>query len=48
MASPFAPIGEVLEALRAGRIIILVDDETRENEGDLAMAAEHVLSLIHI
>jgi len=42
MSSPFAPIGEVLAALGAGQIIILVDDEHRENEGDLAMAAEHV------
>jgi len=39
---PFAPIEKVLEALRAGRMIVLVDDEERENEGDLAMAAEKV------
>jgi 3,4-dihydroxy 2-butanone 4-phosphate synthase/GTP cyclohydrolase II len=31
-----------MEALRAGRMIIVVDDEQRENEGDLVMAAEHV------
>ena len=31
-----------LEAIRAGRMIILVDDEERENEGDLCMAAEQV------
>ncbi len=37
-----APIPEVLDALRAGRMIILVDDPSRENEGDLAMLAEHV------
>ncbi|HOX06782.1 MAG TPA: bifunctional 3,4-dihydroxy-2-butanone-4-phosphate synthase/GTP cyclohydrolase II [Planctomycetota bacterium] len=42
MPTPFAPIEEVLAELRAGRIVILVDDENRENEGDLAMAAEHV------
>ena len=35
-------IPEVLEDLRQGRMIILVDDPGRENEGDLAMFAEHV------
>lgn len=39
---PVAKIEEVLEDLRAGRMIILVDDEDRENEGDLTMAAEKV------
>jgi 3,4-dihydroxy 2-butanone 4-phosphate synthase/GTP cyclohydrolase II len=39
---PFSPIPEMLEELRAGRMIILVDDEDRENEGDLCMAAEKV------
>jgi 3,4-dihydroxy 2-butanone 4-phosphate synthase/GTP cyclohydrolase II len=38
--NPFAPIPEILEDLRAGRMIVLVDDENRENEGDLVMAAE--------
>ncbi len=38
----FAPIEEMLDELRAGRMIILVDDERRENEGDLTMAAEKV------
>ncbi|MGQ9753816.1 MAG: bifunctional 3,4-dihydroxy-2-butanone-4-phosphate synthase/GTP cyclohydrolase II [Thermaceae bacterium] len=33
---------ELLEELRSGRPVILVDDEDRENEGDLIMAAEHV------
>ena len=33
---------EALEALKAGRMIILVDDEDRENEGDLVLAAEKV------
>ena len=37
-----APIEEILEELRAGRMIILVDDEDRENEGDLVLAAEKV------
>jgi len=38
---PASPIPEILEELRAGRQIILVDDPSRENEGDLAMLAEH-------
>ncbi len=39
---PFASIPEILDELRAGRIIVLVDDEDRENEGDLVVAAEKV------
>src|SRR5438105_7903436 len=35
-------IEEALEDIRAGRLIIIVDDEDRENEGDLACAAEKV------
>jgi 3,4-dihydroxy 2-butanone 4-phosphate synthase/GTP cyclohydrolase II len=35
-------IDEILEDLRAGRMIVLVDDESRENEGDLVCAAEKV------
>jgi 3,4-dihydroxy 2-butanone 4-phosphate synthase/GTP cyclohydrolase II len=38
----FTPIAEALEALRAGRVLIVVDDEDRENEGDFIMAAERV------
>lgn len=37
-----SPIPEILEDLRAGKIIILVDDENRENEGDFVCAAEKV------
>ncbi|BDD86108.1 bifunctional 3,4-dihydroxy-2-butanone-4-phosphate synthase/GTP cyclohydrolase II [Desulfofustis limnaeus] len=37
-----SPIEEVIKDIRAGRMIILVDDEDRENEGDLCMAAEAV------
>jgi 3,4-dihydroxy 2-butanone 4-phosphate synthase/GTP cyclohydrolase II len=37
-----SPVTELLEDLRAGKIIILVDDEDRENEGDLVCAAEKV------
>ena len=40
--SGFARIEEALEELRAGRFVIIVDDEDRENEGDLALAAEKV------
>jgi 3,4-dihydroxy 2-butanone 4-phosphate synthase/GTP cyclohydrolase II len=38
--SPFAPIEEAIEAIRDGRLIIVVDDADRENEGDLTIAAE--------
>ncbi|MEW6426563.1 MAG: bifunctional 3,4-dihydroxy-2-butanone-4-phosphate synthase/GTP cyclohydrolase II [Thermodesulfobacteriota bacterium] len=37
-----SPIEEVIEDIRAGKMIILVDDEDRENEGDLTMAAQLV------
>lgn len=40
--SPFSPIPEILDELRAGRMIVLVDDENRENEGDLVCAAEKI------
>jgi len=39
--SAFSPVSEILAELRAGRMVIIVDDEDRENEGDLIMAAEH-------
>ena len=39
---PISTIEEALEDIRAGRMVILVDDEDRENEGDLTMAAEKV------
>jgi 3,4-dihydroxy 2-butanone 4-phosphate synthase / GTP cyclohydrolase II len=35
-------IDEILAELRAGRMVVMMDDEDRENEGDLIMAAEHV------
>ena len=38
----FAPIEEAIGDIRRGRMIIVVDDEDRENEGDLVMAAEFV------
>ena len=47
MARTFHPIPEILEDVREGRLVIVVDDGARENEGDLVMAAtfttpEHV------
>ena len=39
---PFHEIPELLDEIRAGRMVVLVDDEDRENEGDLIMAAELV------
>src|SRR5438445_4775376 len=41
-SSPFARIEDAIEAIRAGRMVIVVDDEDRENEGDLTIAAEKV------
>ncbi len=40
--SPFTSIEEAAEQYRRGRFVIIVDDEDRENEGDLAIAAEQV------
>ena len=40
--APFVSIEEALEETRRGRMVILMDDEDRENEGDLCMAAEKV------
>jgi 3,4-dihydroxy 2-butanone 4-phosphate synthase/GTP cyclohydrolase II len=40
--SPFASIEAAIEHFREGRFVIIVDDEDRENEGDLAIAAEKV------
>ena len=42
MPSMLASIPEAIEDIRAGKFIILVDDESRENEGDLAIAAEKI------
>jgi 3,4-dihydroxy 2-butanone 4-phosphate synthase / GTP cyclohydrolase II len=36
---PISPIGEVIDDFRRGKFVIIVDDEDRENEGDLAIAA---------
>ncbi len=38
----FSPIPEILDELRAGRMIVLTDDENRENEGDLVLPAQFI------
>ena len=40
MSRPFATIEEALEEIRAGRMVVVCDDEDRKNEGDLTMAAQ--------
>jgi 3,4-dihydroxy 2-butanone 4-phosphate synthase/GTP cyclohydrolase II len=40
--TPFSPIEEFIADVRDGKMVIMVDDENRENEGDLIMAAEKV------
>jgi hypothetical protein len=42
--SPVAisPVKDIVADMRAGRMVILVDEEDRENEGDLVLAADHV------
>src|SRR6202453_3209775 len=42
MKMPFVTVPEALEEFSRGRMIIVVDDEDRENEGDLTLAAEFV------
>jgi 3,4-dihydroxy 2-butanone 4-phosphate synthase/GTP cyclohydrolase II len=39
---PISPVPELVAELASGRMVILVDEEDRENEGDLVLAAEHV------
>ena len=41
-ANPFCAVEEAVEEIRQGRMIVLVDDEDRENEGDLTLAAEKI------
>jgi 3,4-dihydroxy 2-butanone 4-phosphate synthase / GTP cyclohydrolase II len=41
-SSPFTDVPTAIEEIRAGRMIVVVDDEDRENEGDLTLAAESV------
>ena len=40
--APFTGVPGALTEIRAGRMVVVVDDEDRENEGDLTLAAEHV------
>jgi 3,4-dihydroxy 2-butanone 4-phosphate synthase/GTP cyclohydrolase II len=42
VGSPFATIEEAIEEMRQGRMVVVCDDESRENEGDLTMAAQFV------
>ena len=42
LTRPFCTVEEALEEIRQGRMIVLVDDEDRENEGDLTLAAEKI------
>jgi len=39
---PISPVEDIVADMRAGKIVILVDEEDRENEGDLVLAADHV------
>ena len=41
-SDPYERVEVAIEDIRAGKMVILVDDEDRENEGDLTMAAERV------
>ncbi|MDO5626083.1 MAG: bifunctional 3,4-dihydroxy-2-butanone-4-phosphate synthase/GTP cyclohydrolase II [Pseudomonadota bacterium] len=40
--TPISPVADIVADMRAGRMVILVDEEDRENEGDLILAADHV------
>ena len=40
--SALSPVRDIIEDIRAGRMVILIDDEDRENEGDIVIAAQHV------
>ncbi|WP_110690775.1 3,4-dihydroxy-2-butanone-4-phosphate synthase [Salinicola endophyticus] len=40
--TPFDTIEEIIADMRAGKMVLMVDDEDRENEGDLVLAADHV------
>ena len=42
--TPFSTIEEAIEDIRQGKMVVVVDDESRENEGDLTMAAQFVTS----
>ena len=38
----FAAVEDAIEDIRQGKMLVVVDDEDRENEGDLIVAADHV------
>ncbi len=40
-ATDFATVTEAIEEIRAGRMVVILDSEDRENEGDLVMAAQY-------
>ncbi|OUM00358.1 bifunctional 3,4-dihydroxy-2-butanone-4-phosphate synthase/GTP cyclohydrolase II [Variovorax sp. JS1663] len=40
--APVSPVEDIVAELRAGRMVILVDEEDRENEGDIVIAADHI------
>ena len=42
MTTLISPVEDIIAEMRAGRMVILVDEEDRENEGDLVLAADHV------
>ena len=42
MSVAISPVEDIVAEMRAGRIVILIDEEDRENEGDLVLAADHV------
>ena len=42
VGSPFTDVQGAVEEIRAGRMVVVVDDEDRENEGDLTIAAERI------
>src|SRR6202012_5975691 len=42
MNSPFTDVQTAIDEIRAGRMVVVVDDEDRENEGDLTMAAQMI------
>lgn len=42
MTTVISPVEDIVADMRAGRMVILVDEEDRENEGDLVLAADHV------
>ena len=41
MTMPFCTVEEAIEEIRQGRFLVVLDDESRENEGDLVIAAQH-------